>query len=144
MDTEPESSSTATLPSETLTIENVYRRAGFDVRVSSNGGSVPLSLSGADGVWSRVDDACVDREKPDGRYRHVVVDEGDVGVESMDLHEVSRESAWPLTRERQPERECGRRPRDALGGAPLVRPETRASAAWECGGASVRTSCESQ
>ena len=33
----------ATLPSETLTIENVYRRAGFDVSVSSNGGSVPLA-----------------------------------------------------------------------------------------------------
>ncbi|MGH6895294.1 MAG: hypothetical protein ACREJ5_01930 [Geminicoccaceae bacterium] len=42
----------ATLPSETLTIENVYRRAGFAVSVSSNGGTVPLSLSGADGVWS--------------------------------------------------------------------------------------------
>jgi hypothetical protein len=42
----------ATLPSETLTIEKVYRRAGFDVSVSSNGGGVPLSGAGADNVWS--------------------------------------------------------------------------------------------
>ena len=42
----------ATLATETLTIENVYRRAGFDVSVSGNGDSVPLALTGADGVWS--------------------------------------------------------------------------------------------
>jgi hypothetical protein len=41
----------ATLPCETLTIESVYRRAGFDVSVSP-GGSVPLSLTSTDGVWS--------------------------------------------------------------------------------------------
>jgi hypothetical protein len=42
----------ATLPSETLTIENVYRRAGFDVSISGNGGAVPLVGAGADNVWS--------------------------------------------------------------------------------------------
>jgi hypothetical protein len=42
----------ATLPAETLTIENVYRRVGFDVSVSTNGGSVPLALAGGDSVWS--------------------------------------------------------------------------------------------
>jgi len=40
----------ATLPCESLRIDNVYRRAGFDVSVSPGGG-VPLSGAGADSVW---------------------------------------------------------------------------------------------
>ena len=42
----------ATLPSETLTIETIYRRAGFDVRKSGGDSAVPLSGSGSDSQWS--------------------------------------------------------------------------------------------
>lgn len=41
----------ATLPCETLTIETVYRRTGFDV-TTSPGGPVPLSGAGVDAKWS--------------------------------------------------------------------------------------------
>ena len=42
----------ADLPCETLSIETVFRRAGFGVTVSAGSGGVPLSLSGADALWS--------------------------------------------------------------------------------------------
>lgn len=42
----------ASLANETLTIENVYRRAGFDVSKSSNGSTIPLSAAGANSTWS--------------------------------------------------------------------------------------------
>jgi len=41
----------ATLPVENLSIETVFRRAGFDVSLST-GGSVPPALSGPGGQWS--------------------------------------------------------------------------------------------
>jgi hypothetical protein len=41
----------ASLPVETLTIQKVYRRAGFEVETSS-GGSVPLSGAGVGAQWS--------------------------------------------------------------------------------------------
>jgi hypothetical protein len=44
----------AELPSETLTIEAVYRRAGFDVTLASSG-SVPLNAAGTDGLWSETE-----------------------------------------------------------------------------------------
>ena len=40
-----------TMPSETLSIETVYKRSGFKVR-KSEGDIVPLSLAGADARWS--------------------------------------------------------------------------------------------
>src|SRR5205085_8904313 len=40
------------LADEELTIETVYRRAGFDVKKSGGDSIVPLSLAGADEVWS--------------------------------------------------------------------------------------------
>lgn len=42
----------ATLPCETLTIQEVFERAGFDVSRSSFGNRVPLSLASADRLWS--------------------------------------------------------------------------------------------
>jgi len=42
----------ATLPIETLTIETVYRRSGFDTSLSTGGNIVPLSLAGTNGTWS--------------------------------------------------------------------------------------------
>lgn len=41
----------AGLPQETLTIETVFRRAGFEVRRASDG-AVPLSRAGSDEAWS--------------------------------------------------------------------------------------------
>ena len=41
----------ATLPCENLSLQTVYRRAGFDVTTSA-GGNVPLSGAGPDAVWS--------------------------------------------------------------------------------------------
>lgn len=51
IDTHAHPNRPAGLPKEDLTIETVYRRAGFEVRRSSNG-SVPLSRAGSDEVWS--------------------------------------------------------------------------------------------
>src|SRR5262245_42451579 len=42
----------AGLPSETLTLDTVYQRAGFEVKNSGGNNVVPLSLSGADSKWS--------------------------------------------------------------------------------------------
>jgi hypothetical protein len=44
-----------TLPDEELSIETVYRRAGFDVRMSGGDSIVPLSLAGADERWSNAE-----------------------------------------------------------------------------------------
>jgi hypothetical protein len=52
IDTHAHPNRPAGLPSETLTIETAFRRAGFDVSTSSGGGLVPLPLAGADQVWS--------------------------------------------------------------------------------------------
>ena len=43
------------LPVETLTIEDAYRRAGFDTRITVAGPSVPLALAGADAAWSNTE-----------------------------------------------------------------------------------------
>src|SRR5262249_48503266 len=43
------------LPNETLSIETVYRRAGFDVKKSGGDSIVPLSLAGADERWSNAE-----------------------------------------------------------------------------------------
>lgn len=42
----------ASLAMETLTIAKVYNRAGFSVTDSSESGSVPISVAGADARWS--------------------------------------------------------------------------------------------
>lgn len=42
----------ATLPVETLTIQNVFRRAGFDVSTSRGSGRVPLRMAGRDALWT--------------------------------------------------------------------------------------------
>ena len=42
----------AGMTSENLSIEDIYRRAGFDVSISGGSGNVPISLANADGVWS--------------------------------------------------------------------------------------------
>lgn len=42
----------ATLPAETLTIQNVFRRAGFDVSTSRGGGYLPLARAGTDALWT--------------------------------------------------------------------------------------------
>lgn len=42
----------ATLPSESLSVETVFRRTGFDVSVSSPGNPVPIGDAGADSLWS--------------------------------------------------------------------------------------------
>ncbi|WP_156678047.1 hypothetical protein [Sphingomonas profundi] len=42
----------ATIASETLSLQTVYRRAGFDATISPGSGSVPLSKAGADQRWS--------------------------------------------------------------------------------------------
>lgn len=42
----------ASLPAESLSIEAVYQRAGFDVRISGGNGSVPLEGAGANALWS--------------------------------------------------------------------------------------------
>ena len=44
----------ATLPCENLSLETVYRRAGFDVKTSP-GGNVPLAGAGPDAEWSDVE-----------------------------------------------------------------------------------------
>jgi hypothetical protein len=43
------------LPRETLTIETVFQRAGFDVSVSGTRNIVPLSLAGANRTWSNTE-----------------------------------------------------------------------------------------
>jgi hypothetical protein len=45
----------AGLPAETLTIEKVFQRAGFDVSVTATGPTVPLARAGADAVWTNVE-----------------------------------------------------------------------------------------
>lgn len=42
----------ATLPFETLSIEKVFRRAGFNVGSAGSGGIIPLAADGADALWS--------------------------------------------------------------------------------------------
>ncbi|HQW90017.1 MAG TPA: hypothetical protein PK478_09205, partial [Nitrospira sp.] len=42
----------ATLPNETLSIEDVYRRAGFDVRKSGSDSIVPIGDAGPNARWS--------------------------------------------------------------------------------------------
>jgi len=42
----------ASMPCETLSIQNVYQRAGFDVTISSAGSVVPLAGAGANARWS--------------------------------------------------------------------------------------------
>ena len=42
----------AMLACENLSIENVYRRAGFNVSTSAGSGTVPKALAGANGTWS--------------------------------------------------------------------------------------------
>ncbi len=42
----------AALPCETLTIENVFRRAGFLVKKSGGDNPIPLSAAGSDAAWS--------------------------------------------------------------------------------------------
>ena len=42
----------ATLPCETLTIQTVFRRAGFDVTTGTPGIPVPLAGAGVDALWS--------------------------------------------------------------------------------------------
>jgi hypothetical protein len=42
----------ASLPSESLSIQKVFMRAGFDAKTSPNASIVPLAGSGADGKWS--------------------------------------------------------------------------------------------
>jgi hypothetical protein len=44
----------ATLPCENLSLQTVYRRAGFDV-TTSQGGNVPLSGAGSDALWSDIE-----------------------------------------------------------------------------------------
>ena len=39
-------------PGETLSVETVFRRAGFDVKMSSGDGAVPISEAGANQTWS--------------------------------------------------------------------------------------------
>jgi hypothetical protein len=43
------------LPDEELSVETIYRRAGFDVRMSGGDSAVPLSLAGADERWSNAE-----------------------------------------------------------------------------------------
>lgn len=43
------------LPRETLSIETVFQRAGFDVTVSGHQGAVPLSTAGANQTWSNTE-----------------------------------------------------------------------------------------
>jgi hypothetical protein len=45
----------ADLPCERLTIETVFRRAGFEVSVSPGSGSVPLSVAGGNQIWSNTE-----------------------------------------------------------------------------------------
>ena len=40
------------LPAETLSIESVYRRAGFNVTTTPPGGAIPLANAGTNGTWS--------------------------------------------------------------------------------------------
>lgn len=42
----------ASLPAENLTIPRVFERAGFDVKVSANGGPIPAGGAGANARWS--------------------------------------------------------------------------------------------
>jgi len=54
MDTCAHPNRPATLPCENLSLETVYRRAGFKV-TTSPGGNVPLAGAGPDAVWSDVE-----------------------------------------------------------------------------------------
>ncbi|MEZ5667181.1 MAG: hypothetical protein R3F55_07070 [Alphaproteobacteria bacterium] len=42
----------ADLPVETISLQTVYQRAGFDVAMSPGGGVIPTSGAGANGTWS--------------------------------------------------------------------------------------------
>ncbi len=42
----------AGLPSETISLETVYERSGFDVTMSPNTSVIPISKAGANGTWS--------------------------------------------------------------------------------------------
>ena len=43
------------LLAETLSVEDAYRRAGFNTRITSAGPAVPLALAGADAAWSNTE-----------------------------------------------------------------------------------------
>jgi hypothetical protein len=45
----------ATLPCENLSLQTVYRRAGFDVETSAGSGTVPLAGAGPGALWSDVE-----------------------------------------------------------------------------------------
>lgn len=45
----------AGLPNETLTIDTVYQRAGFDIHRSGGGTTVPLSGAGPDALWTNME-----------------------------------------------------------------------------------------
>lgn len=42
----------ATLPNEALSIETVFRRAGFDATVGTGSGSIPINVAGPDALWT--------------------------------------------------------------------------------------------
>ncbi|MGZ7444654.1 hypothetical protein [Paenibacillus sp. TH7-28] len=63
IDTHAHPNHPATLPNEQLTIENVFRRAGFDVSISAGANSIPISEAGLDVRWS-------DAEMHDAMQRH--------------------------------------------------------------------------
>lgn len=53
----------ATLPSETLSLETVYRRAGFDVTKSGGDTVIPINVAGQDALWT-------DQEMHDAMQTH--------------------------------------------------------------------------
>ncbi|MEJ2120618.1 MAG: hypothetical protein P8Z76_07870 [Alphaproteobacteria bacterium] len=55
VDTHAHPNRPAGLPNESLTIDAVYQRAGFDVRRTGGDGSVPISLAGADQLWTNME-----------------------------------------------------------------------------------------
>lgn len=52
VDTHAHPNRPASLPKETLTIDRVYARAGYDVRTSGGDGSVPIGMAGSNKRWS--------------------------------------------------------------------------------------------
>ena len=52
MDTAAHPNRPADLPAETISLSTVYQRAGFDVSLSPNTSTIPISDAGANGTWS--------------------------------------------------------------------------------------------
>ncbi|MDX1621341.1 MAG: hypothetical protein R3320_10150 [Nitriliruptorales bacterium] len=52
IDTHAHPNRPASLPSETLSIEKVFQRAGFDTRASGGDTTIPISAAGADSKWT--------------------------------------------------------------------------------------------